>query len=278
MILPNFLVIGTQKAGTTALTQFLRQHPDICFSRPKETWFFDKRYDKGIDWFASHFDHYNGETAVGEGTARLLQCDEAPSRIRTHIPDAQLFCILRNPIDRAFSQYHFYVHTGKANPGRSFGAVIRDPDSKFGQDVIHQGKYIDHLQRYERVFEREKLHVRLYDTFRTAPMDVVKSIYDCLGVDSSFTPEVSSKHNVTQYPASRGVYHMMRGGWKMIQGQAEHYFPQTTEKLRHHVRGFFFNTEKPEMNDHDRSFLQAQYAESNQALEAYLEADLSHWT
>ena len=107
MILPNFLVIGAQKAGTTALTKFLRQHPDVCFSRPKETWFFDKRYDRGLEWFASHFEHYNGEQAIGEGTARLLQCEAAPERIANDLGNPRLICILRDPVDRAFSQYHF---------------------------------------------------------------------------------------------------------------------------------------------------------------------------
>lgn len=278
MTLPNFLVIGAQKAGTTALSQFLRQHPDVCFSRPKETWFFDKRYDKGIEWFASHFEHYEGETAIGEGTARLLQSKEAPSRIYHHIPDVQLISILRNPIDRAFSQYHFYVYTGKASPDRSFGEVLRDPESEFGQDMIRQGKYINHLRRYEDVFGKEQLHVYFYDAFRSTPMDVVQSIYERLGVDSSFTPEASSKHNVTQYPASRGAYHLVRKGWQMIRGQAEYYFPQATERLRSQVRSLFFDTEKPTMNERDRSFLQEQYTESNEALEAYLDTDLSHWT
>lgn len=278
LVFPNFLIIGAEKTGTTALTQFLSQHPDICFSRPVETRFFNQNYEKGIAWFASHFEHCKDETAIGEGTARLLQSEEAPARIHTHIPDAKLFCILRNPIDRAFSQYHFYVYTGKAGADRSFGEVIRDPESEFGQDIIQQGRYIDHLRRYEGVFEREQLHVYLYDTFRNAPMDVVQSIYERLDVDPSFTPEASSKHNVTQYPASRGVYHMLRSGWQMIRGKAERHFPHTTERLRRRVRSLFFDTEKPEMNARDRSFLQAQYAESNKALEAYLDTDLSHWT
>ena len=65
VVLPTFLITGAERAGTTALFQFLRQHPNVCFSRPKETWFFNRRYDRGIDWFASHFEHYEGETAVG---------------------------------------------------------------------------------------------------------------------------------------------------------------------------------------------------------------------
>ena len=277
MILPNFLVIGAQKAGTTALTRFLRQHPDVCFSRPKETWFFNERYDKGIEWFAHHFEHYNRETAIGEGSPNFLPSVKAPKRIYTHIPNVKLFCILRNPIDRAFSQYHFYVYTGKASPGRSFGEVIRDHESDFGQDIIRQGKYINHLRRYEEVFGEGQLHVHLYDTFRRNPIDVVQSIYGRLGVDSSFTPETSSKHNVTEYPTSRSVYHVIRKGWKMIREQSEHYFPQITERLRGQVRSLLFDTKKPEMKERDRSFLQEQYVESNEALEVYLDTDLSHW-
>lgn len=228
-------------------------------------------------WTLHHFEHYNGEAAIGEGTARLLQSEEAPARIQTHIPQAQLFCILRNPIDRAFSQYHFYLYTGKASPKRSFGEVIRDPESEFGQDIVRQGKYINHLRRYEEIFGKDQLHVYLHETFRRDPIEVVQSIYERLGVDSSFTPEASSKHNVTQYPASRRAYHMFRKGWHMVREQAEHYFPQVTERLRSQLRDFLFNEEKPQIDESDRHFLQKQYAESNKKLEEYLDTSMSNW-
>lgn len=277
LVLPNFLLIGAEKAGTTALSQFLRQHPDVCFSRPKETWFFNRRYDRGIEWFASHFEHWDGETAVGEGTARLLQSRKAPARIRDHIPEAKLICILRNPIDRAFSQYHFYVYTGKVDPDRPFGEVIRDESSDFRRDLVRQGKYIEHLRRYESLFGREQMHVVLHRPFREDPLRIVTSIYRALGVDPSFIPEAESEHNVTRYPASRTVYEVLRKGWHAVGRRLEQYAPAAVDTLRGAVRRLFFHTDKPEMNERDRDYLRTEYAAANRELEDWLNRDLSHW-
>jgi hypothetical protein len=277
LVLPNFLLIGAEKAGTTALSRFLRQHPDVCFSRPKETWFFNRRYDRGIKWFASHFEHWEGETAIGEGTARLLSSQKAPTRIRDHISQVQLICILRNPIDRAFSQYHFYVYTGKVDPDRSFGEVIRDESSEFGRDLIQQGKYIEHLRRYESLFGREQMHVVLHRTFRNGPLQVVEDIYRTLGMDPSFTPNAESDHNVTRYPASRTVYEILRKGWHTVGRRVQQYVPFAVDTLRKTVRRLFFGTEKPEIPDRDRAFLRKKYAGPNQELADWMGRGLPHW-
>jgi hypothetical protein len=278
MILPNFLLIGAEKAGTTALSQFLRQHPEVCFSRPKETWFFNRRYDKGVEWFASHFEHWDGEPAIGEGTARLLQSEEAPARIHEHIPDVQLLCILRNPIERAFSQYHFYVYTGKEDPERSFGEVIRDETSDFGRDLIQQGKYIRHLRRYERVFSRKQIHVELHRDLRENSKQVVRSLYDTLGIDTSYEPDTETEHNVTKYPASRTVYEMIRRGWRAVAEPVEPHIPWVANTLRSLVRRVLFDSEKPTMNADDRAYLRRVFEEPNRELQDWLDRDLSHWT
>ena len=278
MILPNFLVIGAQKAGTTTLTKFLRQHPDVCFSRPKETWFFDKRYGRGLEWFASHFEHYNEEQAIGEGTARLLQCEAAPERIANDLGNPRLICILRDPVDRAFSQYHLYIQTGKADPDKSFSEVIRDEESAFGQDIIRQGCYIDQLERYEDVFGRNQLTVVLHRDLRESPVELVRSLYRTLGVDPQFQPNANQEHNVTSYPRSRAGYAMIRSAWHVVRDHGESRMPGVTDTLRNTVCTALFDTEKPQMSEKDRRFLQNTYQKPNRRLKMWLDADLSHWT
>jgi len=278
MILPNFVLIGAQKAGTTALANYLRQHPEVCFSRPKETWFFDRRYEKGIEWFASHFEHWNGEPAIGEGTARLLACQEAPSRIHDHIPSAQLICILRDPVERAFSQYYFYLYTGKADSDKSFRELIRRQDTALGWDLINQGLYIDHLRRYEEIFGRDQLTVVLHRTFRQNPASVLRVLYETIGVDPTFQPDTESEHNVTEYPASRKAYVALRKTWRVVQSHMETYAPDATKTLRQVARRVLFDTQKPTMEDEDRTYLRQVYEQPNRELESWLDEDLSHWT
>lgn len=277
MILPNFLVIGAEKAGTTALTQFLRQHPNVCFSRPKETFFFNREYERGLDYLASHFNHWNGETAIGEGTVRLLQHAEAPARIHNDLPEAQFICVLRDPVDRAFSQYHYYVYSGSADPDRSFSDVIRDPSSDFGKDLIRGGQYVEHLRRYEALFGREPIHVILYSEFQDAAVSVVKHLYQKIGVDPSYTPETAQKHNVTKYPSSRRMYAILRKSWQSVSHHVEHYMPRVTEKLRRGARQLLFQTDKPTITGDDVQFLKEIYAPLNCELEDWMGRDLSHW-
>jgi len=273
LILPNFLLIGAAKAGTTALSQFLRQHPDVCFSRPKETWFFNRRYDRGVDWFSSHFEHYEGETAIGEGTAGCLACPQAPARIADVLPDAQLIGVLRNPIDRAFSHYY----TGKADADRSFGQVIRDEESEFGRKLVEHGKYIKHLRRYEQHFSRDQIEIVLHRSLRNEPERVMRRLYKVLGVDASFMPDTESRHNVTKYPASRRVYARLRKGWKAVSEQAERWMPGIVDHLRRKAQGWLFSREKPEMREKDREYLRDLYEPYNRELLTYLGEDLSHW-
>jgi hypothetical protein len=278
MILPSFLLIGAQKAGTTALASFLRQHPEVCFSQPKETWFFDRRYERGIEWLASHFKHWNGEPAIGEGTARLLANREAPFRIYDHIPDVQLLCILRNPIERAFSQYYFYLYTGKTDTNKSFGELIRRQDTKLGRDLVNQGRYIDHLRRYEEVFGRDQLTIVFHQTFRQNPALVLQVLYEAIGVDPAFQPDTESKHNVTEYPTSQEAYAALRRAWHSVQTHVERYAPGAAKTLRRVARHVLFDTTKPSMEDEDRAFLREVYKQPIRELELWLDEDLSHWT
>lgn len=277
IVLPNFMIIGAEKAGTTAFSQFLRQHPDVCFSRPKETWFFNRRYHKGVDWFASHFEHWDGETAIGEGTARLLQSEEVPVRISEYISDVQLICVLRNPIERAFSQYHFYLYTGKADPNQSFGELVRERDTEFGRDLVNQGRYINHLRRYEQTFGRDQIEVVLHRDLRQHPKRVVQDLYETIGVDASFVPDVESRHNVTKYPASRTAYATLRNVWQTVFSHVEAYMPDAVDTLRSFARRVLFDTSKPSMADTDRAHLQQVYETPNRELQEWLGRDLSHW-
>ena len=116
--LPNFLIIGAAKSGTTSLFQYLMQHPNIYAPFKKEIHFFDKHYNKGVKWYQLHFpttkelESANTKGITGEATPYYLSHPLVPERTRSLLPDVKLIVLLRNPVERAFSNYNHMVRTG----------------------------------------------------------------------------------------------------------------------------------------------------------------------
>ena len=279
MTLPNFLICGAQKAGTTALYAYLKQHPDVFMSSTKEIAFFHKpeNYQKGLEWFASHFEGHSGETAVGEASTRTMSMPEAPARAAEHLPEAKLIFVLRNPIDRAYSQYHFHISTGKEEADASFHEVIRDEQSAFRRIVIQRGMYAEQLARFDAHFDRSQMKIVLHEDLRERTTETVQEVYRFLGVNPAYEPQTEERHKVTRYPDSLGIYYWVRRLWQPMRQRVESRFPQATDAVRQAVRRLLFSKEKPQMREDDRAYLREVFAESNARLEARLERDLSHW-
>src|SRR6187551_3563074 len=111
--LPDFLVIGAQKAGTTALYAYLRWHPGIAGPSWKEVCFFDRHWWRGEAWYRGQFPLRAGERLVGEASPSYLFHPLAPERARSLVPGAKLVALLRDPVDRAYSQYQHEVALGR---------------------------------------------------------------------------------------------------------------------------------------------------------------------
>src|SRR4051794_13012479 len=111
MSLPNFLVVGAQRSGTTIFHQILLTHSEIYVpSRRKEIHFFDRYFDRGLNWYKSYFPPENAAarySAIGEVTPDYLAIPEVPARIHATLPNCRLIFILRNPIERAYSWYQY---------------------------------------------------------------------------------------------------------------------------------------------------------------------------
>ena len=157
--LPNFFLTGAPKAGTTRLYADLRQHPAVCMSEPKETWYFfdHRKYERGLDWYASQFfEQCEGHRAVGEATPGYMAHPESPRRIAESLEvEPQFLFLLRDPVERAFSHYHFDLQRGARDPSRSFSEVIRDPDEQSADSsqnhvgLVELGCYLQHLVAFQ---------------------------------------------------------------------------------------------------------------------------------
>jgi len=203
MRLPNFLVIGAMKAGTTSLHHYLAQHPDVFMLPQKETNFFAQesalclrdRTVTGKEEYAELFSGATSERVVGETSPAYLCVPDAPRRIAAMIPHAKLIAVLRNPIERAFS--HFVMRRRQGKETRtSFDEVIAVDDLDPMRSYKSRGFYGQHLSRYFEHFPREQIKVFLYEDLERDPMTIVQQILRFLDVDPQFVPDMSERHNV----------------------------------------------------------------------------------
>jgi hypothetical protein len=172
--LPDFLVLGAQKAGTTALYAYLRWHPAITGPSWKEVSFFDRHWWRGESWYRGQFPLRSGGRLVGEASPSYLFHPLAPRRAYALVPDARLVAVLRNPVDRAYSHYQHEVALGReqlsfeaalaAEEERMRGEVARlvaDPRAFsrawWSHTYVARGLYAEQLERWLAVFPREQL-------------------------------------------------------------------------------------------------------------------------
>lgn len=219
MILPNFLVIGAAKAGTTSLYEYLRQHPDIYMTPTKETNYFALA-GRGLDHcgpgdreyigrfsvttpqgYQDQFRGVCGQRAVGEASPLYLYDAEAPGRIREAIPDARLIAVLRHPVERAYSAFAHLVRDGRETAPSFARALELEPGrvSAGWEHLWHyagMGSYGEQLARYHATFPCHQLRVYLHDDLLARPRDVIADIFRFLEVDPGVVPDLSARHNV----------------------------------------------------------------------------------
>jgi len=217
--LPDFIVVGAAKAGTTALYWYLADHPQVFMSRVKETNYFAFGLDERghllygdpelhhfpittLDAYERSFEGAGDARAVGEASPIYLECPQSATRIRDTVPDARILCGLRDPIDRAYSDYQMYLRSRgrRFDPARELtpSAPWARPDSHWMQISL----YHEALRRYFDVFPRERIFVFLFDDLKADQVGLVRDIYRFLGADDGFVPDFGTPHNVGGMPAS----------------------------------------------------------------------------
>ena len=206
--LPGFLILGAQKAGTTALYAYLRWHPGITGPAWKEVSYFDRHYRRGTRWYRGHFPVRAGDRLVGEASPGYLFHPHSPERVRATVPDAKLIALLRDPVDRALSHYHHEVALGRealsfeeavdAEPERTRGEqerLVREPGyfshAWWDYTYLARGRYAEQLERWFAVFPREQLLVVPSEELARRPDETYAKILDFLAA-----PE----HRLDSYP------------------------------------------------------------------------------
>lgn len=190
----NFIGIGVQRAATSWISKCLAEHPQICFSQPKETHFFEKDYyyQKGLVFYQDFFKAREGKVK-GEFTTTYYLFEKVAQRIVEHFPDVKILLCLRNPVERAFSNYLYNKRRGK------------ETAPTFSQEIARQSRYIQrgfyyrYLSRFLKYFKREQVLIMFYEDCLKDPLYFIQQVYQFLNVDSTFVPpSLHQRSNASQ--------------------------------------------------------------------------------
>ncbi|MEP6665256.1 MAG: sulfotransferase domain-containing protein [Nocardioidaceae bacterium] len=181
---PNFLYIGTSKAGSTWLFNALAIHPDVYLASNKGLYYFDQHFDNGRDWYLAQFAGAGDKPAVGEISHSYLSSPEAAARIKELNAQMRLLVCLREPVDRAFSDYLDLVKNGQFE-GSFETALERFPR------LVERGRYATHLQRYVDQFPYHQLHVGLFDDLRADAQAYADDVFNFLNLGQFDLPPVA---------------------------------------------------------------------------------------
>jgi tetratricopeptide (TPR) repeat protein len=214
--IPNFIIIGSQRCGTTSLYTYLAQHPQILTPIKKEMDFFSWHFDRGIDWYLAHFPPMpvGEQFLTGEASPSYFDSLEAPERLYRAFPEVKLVVLLRNPVDRAISQ--FYRLTDLNWEVRSFDRAISDEIARLAQNPAYiigeepgnylaRGRYIEFIKNWLDFFPKEQLLILRSEDFYAGTATTVKQVLEFLDLPEYQLPEYQNANPGSYQPISDSV-------------------------------------------------------------------------
>jgi len=308
---PNFVVAGTVKAGTTSLYNYLKQHPEVYMSPIKEPHHFatdmqvanfgpvyssmvktdisselsgnlsDIRMNAAIvqdlrDYQQLYRDVKN-EKAIGEASTSYMYSATAAREIFNYNPKAKVIMSLRNPLQRAYSHYLMNYKSGYVKGSfqeELLNDIQREPKGwGISRLYMEHGFYASQIQRYFDVFPKEQILILLFDEIKKDPDEVMRRVYNFLGVDSSFQPATNVVHNKTVIP--RGPFARFILSQQKVISAFGQIIPK---KVRQTVyESLFTSTGLPPFLPSTRELLTDYYKSDIQETGKLIGRDLSAW-
>jgi len=199
--LPDFLIIGAQKSGTTSLYNYLIQHPKIIPAKKKEIHYFDLNYNKDLSWYKANFPLNNQlkkrNAICGEASPQYIFLPNIMDRISKEIPKVKILVLLRNPIDRTFSHYNHQVRMGREN--LSFKEAIKQEERRINKgykkmselsnyidynlitfSYLHRGHYDEQVAKCYKLFPKENIKIIQSEKLYQSPNKVYQEVLDFL--------------------------------------------------------------------------------------------------
>lgn len=215
--LPDFLVIGTARGGSTSLYDILSRHPDVIPARKKELRFLSLSYGRGLLWYRSNFPILKRlrRKITGEASPDYLEHPLSPKRAFEILPDVKIVVLLRNPIDRAFSHYHWVRNKG--DESLDFGDAVENEDKRLASEMdivmrggyswehqrhayLREGRYAEQLERWFHYYDRERMLIIKSEDYFADPQAECEKVFRFLGIGEFDTRQITNvKKNSGRY-------------------------------------------------------------------------------
>lgn len=310
---PNFFIVGAPKTGTTSLYHYLKQHPQIYLSPVKEPCYFAS--EVRLEYFSREFEssarrkslrlrrflegsmtgvdpggivanpedylrlfqNVDGETAIGEASVCYLWSPTAAANIRSRVPGAKIVIILRDPAERAFSQYLQYAANGLVR--RTFREHMersaRNTRLEFSTlyPLLEYGLYYRQVKAYLKLFPKADIQIYLYEEAWADPLAFLQALFEFLEVDSGFSADVSRRTLQRRAPRALTSYYLFSKS-----GIAPRLKALAPKAIRDGIRPLLFNSHSSlRMEASDRRYLCGFYHDDVRRLSSLLDRDLGAW-
>ncbi|NEQ38135.1 MAG: sulfotransferase [Okeania sp. SIO3I5] len=301
MKLPTFLIIGVQKAGTTSIYGYLTEHPQVYMSPRKETNFFcvdrEKKPEENrerkpwmgnktrIDTWEKYcelFIDVKDEIAVGEASPNyLVRYQISSEMIKNYLPDVKMIAILRNPVDRAYSDYLMHLRDGiNAGKLRSLSEQVKFHSET--SSTIKKGLYYTPIKHYFDTFGQEKLKIFLYDDLTKDSVKMMQEIYRFIGVDDTFNPDTSKRKQSAAVPKNQTLNNLLQTRNPIRTAISSTLKLAMSLEMRQKLRSGLVNLnsggkELQPLSSEERQLLTDFYREDILKLQDLIQRDLSSW-
>lgn len=269
---PDFIFAGGSRCGSTWLQQALADHPEIAMPADLPVNYFDLRYHRGPEWYSEQLPTRGESVLVGESSPGYMKHPFAPRRIGSDLPDVKILFTVRNPVDRAFSEWWHE---------RSFGNITWEFDVALEHHpafdmLLRPGFYDQFLGRFEEYVDTDQILVSVFDDFKRDNRGFVRDVYAFLGVDESYEPSVLNERvNEASHLSPRlnhlksWVHHNTPEGlYERIVRPAYQPLKRVLERDSAYKRG---------VPNGVRAEMQAVFEHDVRALEERIDRDLDHW-
>jgi hypothetical protein len=275
MTLPTFVGIGAPRSGTTWLNILLASHPDVYTPTLRdEINFFDRYYDRGLDWYRTLFppvEDAERYMAIGEVTPQYLECEACPERIYRTLPESKLMVMLRHPVDRAYSQYGFFVQ--RRNYRGSFADFVAERPR-----ALERGFYSRFLERYLSFFDRTRILALVFEDAVVEVSKTKRTLAGFLEIDVDRFPADtgSGKVNPSSVPTLQHLYGMVAMSGRQL--RKWHMEPIVDFVMRTRIPRMLAKGDPlPPLEEDLKRNLSQRYQDEFDALERCMQVDLTCW-